>query len=233
MSSSRATTRKPLSVFGSDASTSQPSWTSWPVTVRECRSRLVSDQGWPHASPRRRPRKAIRCHMAYSRSAATKSRKAPVCSGVQTITGEGFSPVCCHRATRSSVHTRAFGLRTGSISTWAAGLNVMICWPIASFRAARSVALTCWRVEGPVTRRKGGIASIAAFMALRRARFSKPFHGTAANSSMAARRWAFCSRISALASVMAVNISLRWLTRSRSRRRSPMWGLRWTRTSVS
>lgn len=87
--------------------------------MREWVSRLVSDHGCPHASPRRRPRKAIRCHIAYSRSSATKSRKAPVCWGVQTITGDGFSPVCSHLATRSSVHTSAFGLRTGSISTWA------------------------------------------------------------------------------------------------------------------
>ena len=108
--------------------------------------------------------------MAYSRSSATKSRKAPVCSGVQTMTGEGFSPVCRHRATRSSVHTSALGFRTGSSSTWAAGLKVMICWAIASLSAARRVALMRCRVAGPVTRRNGGIASMAAFMALRRAR---------------------------------------------------------------
>ncbi|GLV98577.1 hypothetical protein Slala05_22090 [Streptomyces lavendulae subsp. lavendulae] len=46
---------------------------------------MVSDQGCPHASPRRKPRNAIRCHIAYSRSSATKSRKAPDCSGVQTV----------------------------------------------------------------------------------------------------------------------------------------------------
>jgi hypothetical protein len=83
--SSRATTWNPLSVFGADASTSHPSWMSWPATVGECRSRLVSDQGWPHASPPRRSRKAIRCHMAYSWSVATRSRNAPACSGVQTL----------------------------------------------------------------------------------------------------------------------------------------------------
>jgi hypothetical protein len=149
------------------------------------------------------------------------------------MTGEGFSPVCSHLATRASVHTRAFGLRTGSSSTCAAGLKVRICWPIASFNADRSVALIRSRVAGPVTRRNGGMASIAVFITLRRARLSMPFHGTVANSSTAARRWSFCSRISALASAMAVNISLRWLTRSRSRRWWPIRGFKWNRISVS
>lgn len=141
----------------------QPSCTSWAEAVREWVSRFALDHGWPHASPRCRLRKAIRCHIAYSGSSATKPLKAPVRWGVvQTTTGDGSSPVCSHLATCWSVHTSAFGLRTGSISTCAAGLNVMICCPIASFRAARRVALTCRRVAGPVMRRKGSSSWKAA-----------------------------------------------------------------------
>ncbi|KUN09918.1 hypothetical protein AQI95_02865 [Streptomyces yokosukanensis] len=88
-------------------------------------------------------------------------------------------------------------------------------------------------MAGPVMRRKGSISSIAAFIALRRARLSTPFQGTVASSSIAARRWALSSRIWALASRMSVNISLRWLTRSRSRRRFPIRGFKCTRMSVS
>lgn len=35
----------------------------------------------------------MRCHIAHSRSSTTKSRKAPVCWGVQTMTRDGFSTV--------------------------------------------------------------------------------------------------------------------------------------------
>lgn len=54
---------------------------------------------------------------------------------------------------------RSLGLAQRIISTWAAGLNVMICCPIASYTDTRSVAVTPWRVAGPVTRRNTGIAS--------------------------------------------------------------------------
>ncbi|MET7643010.1 hypothetical protein ABZS83_05075 [Streptomyces sp. NPDC005426] len=83
------------------------------------------------------------------------------------------------------------------------------CCAMASFNAARSVALIRSRVVGPTVCRNGGMASMASFIALRLARCSAPFHGTVASSSMAARRWAFSSRISVFASAMAWNISER------------------------
>jgi len=55
----------------------------------------------------------------------------------------------------------------GSSSTWAAGLNVMICWVIASLSAARSVPRMCCRVAGPVVRRNGGSWAIRRLLRMR------------------------------------------------------------------
>ncbi|MFC5669880.1 hypothetical protein [Streptomyces incanus] len=65
-----------------------------------------------------------------------------MCSGVQTITGEGFSPVRFQCGMRSSVHTSASGRLPASSSTRAAGLKVISCCAIAAFSAARSVEWT-------------------------------------------------------------------------------------------
>lgn len=51
----------------------------------------------------------------------------------------------------------------------------------------------------------------------REVRLSDAFYGTAFNSSTADRRWAFCSTISMLASLIASNILSRWFTRNLSR----------------
>lgn len=65
-----------------------------------------------------------------------------MCSGVQTITGEGFSPVRFQYRIRSSVQTRALGRLPASSSTWAAGLKVINCWAMAAFSAALRVERT-------------------------------------------------------------------------------------------
>lgn len=71
VSESSAMVRAPASVLGSSSYTSQPSTTSCFATVMRPASRLVSVHFWPHASPRRSPRNAIRWNRAYKRSSAT------------------------------------------------------------------------------------------------------------------------------------------------------------------
>lgn len=91
----------------------------------------------------------------YSRSCSTKLRNVAVCSGVQTMTGEGFSPVSFQRAMRSSLQTRVFGFVPGSNSTCAAGVKARItCWAMATFSAARRVSRMCgWGEAGDSPKR--------------------------------------------------------------------------------
>ncbi|MFJ9395361.1 hypothetical protein ACIRQT_10780 [Streptomyces californicus] len=57
------------------------------------------------------------------------------CSGVDTMTAEGFSPVSRRRAPRWSVDSSGFGHLPDSGSTWAAGVIVMSCGLIADVLA--------------------------------------------------------------------------------------------------
>nr|WP_263984592.1 hypothetical protein [Streptomyces sp. HPF1205] len=127
------------SVLGSDSYGVQPSTTISADTVNSARSRWMSAQPWPTASPRRRPRKAMRWKRAYSRWPSAASRKRPSCFGVQTMTADGFWPVFSHCRTRSSVHSRPLGRFPEANSTCSAGLKVMSCREMAAFSAARSV----------------------------------------------------------------------------------------------
>src|SRR4051812_27353405 len=67
------------------------------------------------------------------------SRNAPVCSGVQTMTGPGTLPVRRQCCTRSSVHTSGLARSAGGISTHFAALNFSNSSRIAPFNAARRV----------------------------------------------------------------------------------------------
>ncbi|WP_420717133.1 hypothetical protein [Streptomyces sp. H27-G5] len=149
------------------------------------------------------------------------------------MTALGLSPVRSHSAMRSSVHTIAFGRFAAASSTCCAALNVIDPRAIAVFSAARRVALMCCCVDGPVIRRNGCIASMASRMALRRARFSPPFHGIVFSSATAARRVAFASVISMFVSAMPSNMASRCGTVRRSIRMCPIRGRRWHRMSSS
>ena len=81
---SRSTVRSPLSLLGSPVSRWAPSWRICRLTVSVAWSRSTSVHRRPTASPRRRPRKAMRCSRAWSRRSSAWSRNAPVCAGSQT-----------------------------------------------------------------------------------------------------------------------------------------------------
>lgn len=90
----------------------------------KCRHRLAGhrhtqeDGSWLHLETvSERPRVPERWKNAYSRSPSAASRETPNCSGVHTMTAEGFSPVARQRAARRSVHSSGFGRLPDSSST--------------------------------------------------------------------------------------------------------------------
>lgn len=63
-----------------------------------------------------------------------------MCCGVHTITGDGISPVICHRRTRSAVHNFGFGRLAGGSSTNEATFTVSSPSFTAGFSTARKVS---------------------------------------------------------------------------------------------
>ncbi|KOG76476.1 hypothetical protein ADK78_10395 [Kitasatospora aureofaciens] len=147
------------------------------------------------------------------------------------MTGLGSVPVSRHRRTRSSVHSRGFGRLPDSSSTWAAGLNVMSCWAMAALSAARRVRRTACRVAGPFGFRNGFIPASFRRSSARRARSAAVGRPglLSLQRVICSVRARFSASITSFWSAMASNISTRWPTWRRSRRRCPMRGFRCTR----
>ncbi len=164
-----------LSAFGVSPATSQPWRTSCQETCSTPSSRSMSGHDTPQASPLRSPLNTMRCRQGESRSEVTSSRKAPVCSGVHTMTldGRGVSFQSLNWRTtllrarssswemarlypahqfsvRARVHTSAFGRLPDAKLTCFAGLLAMSSRLIAAEREDRRVARIRCRVAALV-----------------------------------------------------------------------------------
>ncbi len=144
---SRAMVRLLAAVFGGPSVVTCPEVTRCWQIITTRPSRSTSTHRSPAASPRRRPRRAISHHIAYSRSVSTKPRKSATCAAVHTATGYRC-PVRCHYSTRCAVQTCACGRRGVGSSTNRAGLSRISRSRIAAFSAERNVARIRCSVDG-------------------------------------------------------------------------------------
>src|SRR6266571_1521356 len=130
--------------------------------------------GWPSRRPRPIPSRTVDPPVTAARSpASTPGVGARQAYGHRAI---GRTWAVAVLGDSFGGPDQGLGPLMGSSSTWAAGLNVMICWVIASLSAARSVPRMCCRVAGPVLRRNGG--SWAMWRLLRMRQWVEVIFGT-------------------------------------------------------